>query len=127
MPKAKGTPIVFTLYGDDDEVLGTYSRSIITTRFLERAIDMADELENGTTKEVLHSLDQLIVDFYGERFTLEQVMDGGDIAEKLTILEAILAKAGNTIGGEKDGTQINADNADKTELGGAENNKDPLD
>lgn len=96
---APGAPIKFTLYGPDDEELQTYSRSIITTRFLERAIDLSEAMEKeGQTKEVLTALDQLLVDFYAERFTLDQVKDGGDMGEKITVLYAIINRAADIFG-----------------------------
>lgn len=98
-----GVPIEFTLYGPTDEVLASYSRAIITSRFLERAIDLSVAFQDGledpqTWKEILQGLDQLLVDFYGEQFTLDEIREGGDFREKMAVLNAILARAGQTFG-----------------------------
>jgi hypothetical protein len=47
----------------------------------------------GQTKEILEALDQLIVDFFGGQFTLEQMKDGGDFGEKISVLYAIINRA----------------------------------
>ncbi len=91
---APGTPIQFTLYGPNDEIVSTHSRAVITSRFLERAIDLQETMKQaGQTKEILEALDQLIVDFFGGQFTLEQLKDGGDFSEKITVLYAIINRA----------------------------------
>lgn len=91
---ALGTPIQLTLYGPNDEIVSTHSRATITTRFLERAIDLSEIMRNaGQTKEILEALDQLLVDFFGGQFTLDQVKDGGDLGEKMTVLYAIINRA----------------------------------
>jgi hypothetical protein len=92
---APGSPITFTLYGPDDAVISTHSRATITSRFLERAIDLSEAMEDTSqVREALNALDQLLVDFYGGQFTLDQIKDGGDMSEKMTVLNAILARAG---------------------------------
>ena len=96
---AIGTPIILTLYGPNDEVVSTHSRAIITTRFLERAIELSETMmEMGQSREVLVALDQLLVDFFSGQFTLDQIADGGDFSEKMAVLNAILSKAGAVFG-----------------------------
>ena len=91
---APGTPIQFTLYGPNDEIVSTHSRAVITSRFLERAIDLQETMKQaGQTKEILEALDQLVVDFFGGQFTLEQIKDGGDFGEKISVLYAIINRA----------------------------------
>jgi hypothetical protein len=92
---APGSPIVLTLYGPNDEIVSSHSRAVITSRFLERAMDLSETMSKmGTSKDVLESLDQLLVDFYGGQFTLAQIKEGGDFIEKISVLKAILNKAG---------------------------------
>jgi hypothetical protein len=92
MPLSK--PIVFCLYDMNDEVISTHSKARITTNFLERAIELAGVMsETSPAKDVLGALDQLIVDFYGGQFSLEQIREGGDISEKMAVLQAILSRA----------------------------------
>jgi hypothetical protein len=91
----KGSPIQLTFYGPEDEVIRTYSRSIITTRFLERAIDLTDQLERGeNTKDTLNAIDQLIVDFFGDAFTIDECKDHSDFTEKVTVIYSIISRAG---------------------------------
>jgi hypothetical protein len=103
-----GAPITLTLYGSNDEVISEHSRAVITTRFLERAIDLSDEMEQqGQSKEVLNALDQLLVDFFGGQFTLDQVKDGGDLGEKMTVLYAMINRAAEAFAGLPAGSTPN--------------------
>jgi len=82
------------LYGPDDEPIQTYSRAIITTRFLERAMELSGLMgAQEVDKEALQALDQLLVDFFGGQFTLNEIAEGGDFGEKITVLNAIMTKA----------------------------------
>lgn len=88
------TPVVFTLYDDNDEPIQTYSRARITTQFLEQAILVSEKLKGGDDPmQVLTTIDQLLVDFYGDKFTLEQVRNGGDVGEKMSVIFTIIERA----------------------------------
>lgn len=88
------TPIQFTLYGDDDEVIKTYSRARVPVMFAERAIELSKSLEDNTIgPEQLITLYQLIVDFYGDQFTPEDLHKGANLGELLAVLEAISTRA----------------------------------
>jgi len=91
---AKGAPIKLTLYGADDEVKGEFSRSIIPWKFLKRALKLAGMLESGDLTDAdLDALGQLVVDFYGEQFSLADLENGADVSEMLVVLQAIVARA----------------------------------
>lgn len=89
-----GTPIKLTLYGPSDEVISEYSRTIVPWKILKRAVRLSKELDETDLKEAdLDSLAQLVVDFYGNAFGLEDLENGADVAELLSVLQAIIAKA----------------------------------
>lgn len=93
------TPIKLTLYDENDEPVETYSRARITTAFLERAIEISEAFNAQTDpKTVLSAVDQLLVDFYGGRFTLEQARQGGDVTEKMAVIMAIVNRASGIVG-----------------------------
>ena len=89
-----GTPIQFTLYGDDDEIKATYSRKRVPLTFVEQAMELSGMLEGDNLgKEQLTALYQIIVDFYGEKFSVEEVRKGADLGELISVIEAITERA----------------------------------
>src|SRR4030042_328238 len=89
-----GTPIQFTVYGDDDEVKAVYSRARVPLMFVERAIELSRTLEEDNLgQEQLNALYQIIVDFYGEKFSIDELRKGADTGELLSAIEAITKRA----------------------------------
>ena len=89
-----GTPIEFRLYGEDDEVIGTYSRARVPVVFAERAIQFSKTLSDSEPgQEQLNALYQLIVDFYGEKFSIEDLRKGADLGELISVINAITTRA----------------------------------
>jgi len=89
-----GTPIEFTLYDDNDEIIATFRRARVPVQFGERAMDLAPQLNGEEGKEVLQALYQLIVEFYSEKFTVEELRKGADLLEMYAVVHAIVARAG---------------------------------
>lgn len=89
-----GTPIQFTLYGDNDEVIGNYSRARVPVSFAERAIDLSGDLAGDNLSQAqLMAIYQIVVDFYGGQFTLEDLRKGADLGELIAVITAIAARA----------------------------------
>jgi hypothetical protein len=89
-----GTPIQFTLYGDDDEIKGIYRRSRLPVMYAERAIELSSALSGESmTKDQLLILHQLIVEYFGGQFTVEDLQKGAILNELLTVLKAITTRA----------------------------------
>lgn len=88
-----GTPIQFTLYGEDDEVLATYSRARVPLQFVERAIELSGKLGGAMGQEQLNALYQIIVDFYGEKFTIDDLRKGADLGELISVIQEITTRA----------------------------------
>ena len=88
-----GTPIEFTLYDDNDEIIATYRRARIPLMFAERASELGAQLENNPGSNEIKSMYQLIVEFFGEKFTVEDLRKGADLGELLVVLKAITARA----------------------------------
>jgi hypothetical protein len=97
MPK-EGTPIQITLYGNEDEVKGNYSRSIIPWGIMKRAIKLAKSFDQNDLKEEdIDTLAGLVVDAFGNQFSIEDLNNGADLGEMVTILNTIVAKAGGLL------------------------------
>jgi len=88
-----GTPIQLTLYDVDDEVKGTFSRSRVPVSFAERAIEMSGSLKDGMGIEQMQSLYALVVDFFGNQFTIDELREGADLGELITVIKAIATRA----------------------------------
>lgn len=89
-----GTPIQFTLYGDEDEVLSTHSRARVPVAFAERAIDLSGDLSGDNLNQAqLMAIYQIVVDFYGGKFTIEDLRKGADLGELIAVITAIAARA----------------------------------
>jgi hypothetical protein len=89
-----GTPIQFTLYGDDDEAIKTYSRARVPVMFAERAIELSTSITGDNLgQDQLMALYQIVVDFYGGQFTVEDLRKGADLGELISVLEAISTRA----------------------------------
>jgi hypothetical protein len=88
-----GTPIQLDLYDENDEVKGTFSRARVPVTFAERAIEMSGSLKDGMGIEQLQSLYVLVVDFFGNQFTVEDLRNGADLGELVTVIKAIATRA----------------------------------
>lgn len=89
-----GTPIQFTLYGDDDEILETYSRARVPLKFVERAMELGEALKGDTlTQNQLTALYQIVVDFYGSKFSIEELRKGADLGELISVIQSIATRA----------------------------------
>src|SRR5512139_2708996 len=89
-----GAPIKITLYGPDDEIIAVHSRAIVPWKILKRAVGLSKSLsDENLSEDDLDSLAQLVVDFYSGAFGLEDLENGADVAEMLSVLQAIITKA----------------------------------
>jgi len=83
-----------TLYGDNDEPIGVHTRSIVPWGMLKRAIRLAGKLEKDQmTEELIDELAGLVVDVFGNKFTVADLNNGAEMSEMLTVLNAIIGKA----------------------------------
>jgi hypothetical protein len=91
-------PITLNFYTDDDEIETTHSRSRIPTFLLDSAIQVQSGLEsmkdkNEATGEQLNLLYQFIVDFYGNKFTVDDLKRKTDLVECMSIVGQVLGRA----------------------------------
>jgi hypothetical protein len=89
-----GSPIQITLYDEDSEPKKTYSRSFVPWRLLKAAIRLAKDLDQADLgEEDVDALADLVVETFGGKFSVEELNDGADIGEMMTVLEAIISRA----------------------------------
>jgi len=89
------TPLQITLYDPEtDEVKANYSRVFVPWKVLKYAVNLAKNLDAANmTEEQLDQLAALIVEAFGNRFSIQDLNDGADISEMMTVLNQIIAKA----------------------------------
>ena len=97
------TPIEFTLYGADDEPLDTYGRARVPAEFLEQALELAELLDGvknpSEIKESLPTIYQFVADFYGGKFTAQEVGKGSEFSEIITLITAVVNRAAELMPG----------------------------
>jgi hypothetical protein len=88
------TPIELVFYTDEDEIETTFSRSRIPSYLLDSAINLQQELTQGEDgKQNVDALFDFVVEFYGNKFTREELKKKSDLVECMTVLQSILARA----------------------------------
>lgn len=85
-----GTPITFTLYDAEDAPIQTYSRARIPLVIAERAIEL-DKLskDEKSPEKIMAAIYQLVIDFYGGKFSIDELKAGSDFIELLSVINAI--------------------------------------
>ncbi len=86
------------LYGDNDEVEAEYNRSFVPFRLLKKASQMmktiqsfGDDMEN-ISEDAIDQLADFIVEFYGKKFSRDELMDKADMGEIMSVVTAITLK-----------------------------------
>jgi hypothetical protein len=96
-------PIELTLYDPEtSEKVKTYIRSFVPWAILKRAIRMSKSLGGGDlTEEDMDELGSLVVAVFGDQFSLEEVNNGADIGEMMTVIMEVISRASQFVAGEK--------------------------
>ena len=89
------TPLQITLYDPEtDEVIKTYSRSFVPTKILNYAVTVLQNLDSeNMTDEMLDQIYGLVVEAFGNRFSIEQLKNGADLSETMAVVNTIVSKA----------------------------------
>ena len=89
-----GSPITLTLYDANDEKIGDYSRTIIPWGILKRAVRLSKTMnQDDPTEEDMDAIAGLVVEVFGNQFSVEDLSNGADVSEMITVLTAIMSKA----------------------------------
>lgn len=90
-----------TLYGQDDEVKKTFSRSFVPWRLLKQAVRLQKTLVKTDGAEVsdedLDNLASLVVEAFGNQFSIDDLNDGADVGEMMIVLQTIVNKAAGAL------------------------------
>lgn len=86
-------PIELNFYNENDEVTETHRRIRIPSYLLDMAIQLQNKMgeEDGTGNT--DALFDFIVEFYGGKFTRDDVKQKTDLIECLAVLKSIITRA----------------------------------
>lgn len=84
-----------TLYDPEtNDIKKEFSRSFIPWKVLKRAIRLMKNFDVANISEDdADELAALVVDAFGGQFTLDELNDGADLGEMMTVLTGIMASA----------------------------------
>jgi hypothetical protein len=87
-------PIELNFYDDEDQIVATHRRTRIPSYLLDMAIQLQESLAaNGEGPQNADALFDFIVEFYGKKFTREQVKQQTDLLECMAVLRSIIVRA----------------------------------
>jgi len=94
--------LVITLYDPaTNEVVKEYTRTFVPWKLLKRAVKISKSIESfnadDLSEEVIDELAALVVDTFGGQFTVDQLSNGADIGEMMSVLTGIMASAQGTV------------------------------
>ena len=93
-----GTPITITLYGPDSEPGKQYSRSIVPWGILKKAIALMKSIDQkDVAEEDMDAIAGLVVEAFGNQFTVQELDQGADIGEMLAVLQGIVSRASTLV------------------------------
>ena len=105
-------PIKLTLYDPEtNEVKKEYTQSVITFEMLLAATQLQDALttaegqkrrwwwQKPITKEAMQidALLELVMQFFGNQFSVTDLRRGADVSEVMTVIQAIIGRAGSIV------------------------------
>lgn len=89
-----GTPVTITLYDANDEVIATYSRTMIPWGILKKAIALTKSLDaEKVSSEEIDAIAGLIVETFGSQFSIQDLDKGADVMEMVSVLQNIVTRA----------------------------------
>ena len=94
MTVKQGTPVQLTFYDANDEVTATYSRLVIPWGILKRAVRLMETLDQANMSEAdVDAIAGLVVEVFGNQFSVADLDSGADVGEMLAVLTAIVQRA----------------------------------
>ena len=87
------TPMVIHLYDKNDEEVAVFSRSFIPWKVLKKAVKLIKQIDQeDLTEEDINLIASLITEVFGDQFTVEQLDEGADLGEMLSVLQNVIAR-----------------------------------
>lgn len=105
-------PIKLTLYDPEtQEIKKECTQSVITFEMLLAAVQLQEVLGDlpkdkrkwwfqksiATEEQQINAVLELVVRFFGNQFTAEELRKGADISEVMTVMRSIISRAGSIV------------------------------
>ena len=96
---ANATPMTITLYDPEtNEVKATHTRIFVPWKLLKQAVQLAKNLDpDNMTDADVDVLAGLVVETFGNKFSVDDLNNGADVSEMVAVLNTIIAKASGGI------------------------------
>ena len=93
------SPIELSLYDENDEVIRTYSKSIVRWGILKQAIKLAKILDEsgGFGDSDMDAISAFVCRLFDDQFTVEELENGAEVSEIMSCFRTVVRRA-NTAG-----------------------------
>ncbi len=93
------TPLVIHLYDEEDNAK-EFTRAFVPWKLLKLSLRVAKQLDGKSTAEMneedLDALSGLIAEAFGNKFSITDLDNGGDVTEMMAVMQNIIARAQGT-------------------------------
>lgn len=89
------TPMVIRLYDKDNEFV-EFTRLFVPWKLLKVAVNLSKTISTNpenTTEEDVNALASLVVEVFGNQFSIEDLNEKADISDMISVLQTIVSKA----------------------------------
>jgi len=91
--------MTITLYDENSDPVKTFNRGFVPWKLLKKAVKLSKNIDvNDLGEESLDELAGLVVETFGNQFTIEELNEGADINEMITVLQTVISKASTAMG-----------------------------
>ena len=94
---SEAAPLKITLYDPEtSEVKATFSRSFIPWSLFKKAVRIGEKLKgaNEINEDLADELAGLVAEAFGNQFSIDDLNQGADLGEMMTVLNQIINRAG---------------------------------
>ena len=88
-------PVRITFYNPDDSIKAEFCKLRIPLGLVDIALDLAENMEQRSDRETWDAVKAFIVEAFGEQFTLNELNEGADLGDILSVFNTIVAKIEN--------------------------------
>ena len=89
-----GAPIKITLYDPEtSEEKKTYSCLFIPWKLLKKAVKLQSINQESLSDDDIDNIASLVVEAFGDKFSLDELNNGADVGEMMTAITAIVTQA----------------------------------
>lgn len=95
------TPLRITLYDPEtNEERETHTRMFVPWKLLKASVRLSKNLNaNDITEDDADALAGLVVEAFGNKFSIEDLNEGSDIGEMITVMNQIIGRARGSMAG----------------------------